>query len=184
MYCSIASMLRADFDKCLQFRIFHHCVSCSSTTSCVPNCTGTRVFAVFAFICWSRLSQVILQIYVLNAGAQVWGVTIGATILQNKLTELLPPLFLDDFPKGAMIAYALIPQVPTVPQPLRKAVQDAFADSLRILWYVLIGITGVGFLSSLLMEGLPLHTKLDRDWAMPEGKAEGDNDSKNAMDSH
>ena len=98
---------------------------------------------------------------------QVWGVTIGAAVLQNELQRRIPPGFVENFPQGAAIAYALIPQVPHLPQPLKSGIQDAYARSLQVVWEVLIGVGGIGFLSSLLMEGLPLHGKLDKEWAPP-----------------
>jgi hypothetical protein len=43
-------------------------------------------------------------------------------------------------------------------------VRNAFADALRVVWQVLLGITIAGFLSSLGMRQLHLHTKVDEDW--------------------
>ena len=87
-------------------------------------------------------------------------------MLQNELKQRVPPSFLENFPGGVAIAYALIPQIPTLPEPLKGDVQDAFAGSLQVVWQVLIGIGGIGFLSSLCMEGLPLHNALDKDWTL------------------
>jgi len=43
-------------------------------------------------------------------------------------------------------------------------VRNTFADALRVVWQVLLGITIAGFLSSLGMRQLHLHTKVDEDW--------------------
>ena len=40
---------------------------------------------------------------------QVWGATIGSTVLQNELKSRLPSEFSALFPGGAEIAYAAIP---------------------------------------------------------------------------
>ena len=88
-------------------------------------------------------------------------------MLQNELSHKVPPEFLENFPQGAAIAYALIPQVPALPQPLKHEIQVAFAESLQVVWQVLIGVAGVGLLSALCMKGLPLHASLDEDWAPP-----------------
>ncbi len=98
--------------------------------------------------------------------SQGWGVTIGAAVLQNELKQRVPPSFLENFPGGVAIAYALIPQIPTMAEPLKNDIQEAFAGSLHVVWQVLIGIAGIGFLSSLFMEGLPLHNSLDKDWTL------------------
>lgn len=40
----------------------------------------------------------------------------------------------------------------------------AFADSLRVIWQVMIGVSGLGLVSSLLMEHKELHLETDQDW--------------------
>lgn len=120
-----------------------------------------------------------LSIIDLSPLTQVWGVTIGAAVLQNELQHRVPPAFHESFPQGAAIAYALIPQIPSLAQPLKHDVQDAFAQSLQVLWKVLIGVSAIGFLSSLLMEGLPLHGKLDKTWA--PGSASTGSDEKHSL---
>ena len=65
-----------------------------------------------------------------------------------------------------MIMFALIPELPMLSPQARFEVQAAFAGSLAVLWRVLIAISGAGLLASLFMKGLPLHNKLDADWAI------------------
>jgi hypothetical protein len=67
-----------------------------------------------------------------------------------------------------MLAYALIPRIPTLSLELRLEVQDAFAGALGTVWLVLVAIAGVGLLASLFMKGLPLHAELDERWALVE----------------
>ncbi|PAV21574.1 MFS general substrate transporter [Pyrrhoderma noxium] len=104
--------------------------------------------------------------------SQIWGVTAGGTVLQNKLTEKLPDDFISKFPGGTSIAYSVIPLIPTLPSELKREVQDAFAEGLRSFWLVLVGISCAGLLSSLFMEGLPLHTEMDKDWGLKENNKE------------
>ena len=104
--------------------------------------------------------------------------TIGAAVLQNELSHRVPAAFLENFPQGAAIAYAVIPQVPSLPEPLKRGVQDAFAATLRVVWRVFIGIAAAGFVCSLFMEGLPLHSALDKEWAPPVGSGSGDDASE------
>ncbi|KAJ6567332.1 Mfs1.2 [Mycena vulgaris] len=106
----------------------------------------------------------------LRALAQTWGVTIGSTVLQNQLKRHLPPDFTRSFPEGVEIAYAVIPEIPNLPQPLKDEVRVAFAKGLSTLWQVHIGLAALGLLASLLMRGLPLHTQLDKKWEMDHGR--------------
>jgi hypothetical protein len=96
--------------------------------------------------------------------SQVWGVTVGGAILQNGLLNHLPPGFLIEFPEGTTIAYSAIQQIRDLPQPLKSQVQEAFAKSLAPIWQFVVGVSGVGFVSSLIMRGLPLHTVTDKAW--------------------
>ena len=108
----------------------------------------------------------------------MWGVTLGGAILQNQLLHHLPPTFLAKFPHGVAIAFSVIPQIRTLPQPLKDQVRGAFADSLSLVWKVVVGTCGLGFVSSLFMKGLPLHAVNDEAWApkTSEKKVEGSND--------
>ena len=100
--------------------------------------------------------------------AQVWGITVGVAVLQTQLTSRLDPDFLKEFPQGVAVAYNIIPVVPSLQEPLRTHVREAFADSLAVIWRVMTGIAGLGLLSSLAMKGLPLHSQVDERWGLQE----------------
>ena len=52
--------------------------------------------------------------------------------------------------------------------------RDSFASSLAVLWEVLIGIGGIGLLSSLMMKELPMQQTTDENWGMEKAhKKEG-----------
>ena len=102
---------------------------------------------------------------------RVWGVTIGTAILQTQLARNLPSDFVSQVPGGVSLAYALIPVIPTLEEPFKTEVRVAFASSLKVYWQVLTGIAGIGLLASLFMKGLPLHTEVDRQWAMEEAES-------------
>ena len=102
---------------------------------------------------------------------QVWGSTIGSTVLQNQLRTRLPPEFLAQFPGGVSLAYSAIPIIKTLDEPLKSEVRAAFADSISIIWKVMIGVSALGALASLLMKGLPLHTDVDEKWGLEEDAA-------------
>lgn len=89
---------------------------------------------------------------------QVWGVTIGGTVLQNELKRRLPAEFTAEFPEGVQIAYQAIPLIRNLQQPLKDQVRDAFAGSLRNVWLVDTGLIGLGLLSCFLLRHYALHT--------------------------
>jgi len=108
---------------------------------------------------------------------QVWGVTIGSTVVQSQLSKKLPAGFLNMFRGGEEVAYAAIPVVGSLAEPLRSVVRDAFTESLRVLWQVLTGLCGLGFIVSIFMgvHSLAVHT--DENWGMVE-KGKKDDDEK------
>lgn len=81
----------------------------------------------------------------------------------------LPAEFVSQFPGGVSIAYAAIPVIRTLEEPLKAEVRDAFGRSLQVVWQVSIGISGIGLLASFMMKGLPLHTEMDEKWALEDG---------------
>nr|GAT49975.1 iron permease [Mycena chlorophos] len=96
--------------------------------------------------------------------ALIWGVTIGGSILQNKLSSGLPSDFVQQFPGGTQIAFGVIPLIPTLQNPLRDEVRHAFASAFRTMWTVMAGVAAFGIISSLGMKRLPLHTSVDARW--------------------
>ena len=95
--------------------------------------------------------------------AQSWGISVGATILQNELQQRLPTSLLATISQGEDYAYNLIPQIPTLEPTLQSEVRLAFADSLQIVWRVLLIFSGVGMASMALMKGIPLSTTTSRE---------------------
>ncbi|KAF8258921.1 hypothetical protein EI94DRAFT_1814313 [Lactarius quietus] len=104
-----------------------------------------------------------LCVFVRNFG-YIWGITIGGAILQNELKNKLPSSFLAQFPQGAELAFATIPLIPMLEQPLKDEVRRTFGEALKVVWQVMLGIASAGFLSSLGMRQLPLHTNIDQTW--------------------
>jgi hypothetical protein len=88
-------------------------------------------------------------------------VTAGGAILQNELNRKLPAAFLSQFPQGIEVA---IPIIPMLSQPFKDQVRNAFAEALKVVWRVTLGIALAGFLCSLGMRQLRLHTNIDEEW--------------------
>jgi len=78
----------------------------------------------------------------------------------------LPEAFTSLFPEGVQLSYAAIPQIGSLTEPLRTQVRDAFAGSLVVLWQVMLGISGLGLLSVLLMKEVPMQTVTDDRWGL------------------
>ncbi|KAI9442690.1 Mfs1.2 [Lactarius indigo] len=104
-----------------------------------------------------------LYVFSRNFG-YIWGVTVGGAILQNELKKNLPASFLAQFPHGVQLAFAAIPSIPTLEQPLKAEVQNTFGHALKVVWQAVLGISSAGFVASLGMRQLQLHTNIDEDW--------------------
>ena len=93
---------------------------------------------------------------------------IGGTILQNTIKQRLPASFTADIAGGTQIAYALIPTIVALPEPLKAQVRGAFADGVALIWRVMAGISGAGLLSCLLMREVPLRADMDETWVIED----------------
>ncbi|PFH49132.1 hypothetical protein AMATHDRAFT_148324 [Amanita thiersii Skay4041] len=99
---------------------------------------------------------------------QIWGVTIGSTIIQGYLATHLPPEFVAQFPQGTEIAYSTIPLINKLEPVLAAQIRTAFAGGLKRFWEVMTGIGGAGLVVSLAMKHLTLHTMKDEDWGIEQ----------------
>ncbi|KAI0711169.1 MFS general substrate transporter [Cerioporus squamosus] len=128
------------------------------------------VFPVLAPLPVSRTAAALAFFAFSRTFAQTWGITIGSTILQNRLAKTLPPDFNALFPDGVEIAYAAIPVIKMLEEPLRTEVRRAFAESLAVIWQTMIGICGLGLLSVLLMREVPMGKTADDTYGLDEGR--------------
>ena len=94
----------------------------------------------------------------------------GSTILQNRLDKTLPPAFDALFPSGVQIAYAAIPAIGALEEPLRGEVREAFARSLRVVWLTMVGMSGAGLLSVVLMREVPMQRMTDETYGLDAGE--------------
>ena len=90
--------------------------------------------------------------------------TAGGAIIQNELKRNLPASFLTQFPQGVEIAFETIPAIPSLEQPLKDAVRNAFGITLKAVWQLVLGVAVAGSLCSIGMKQLQLHSKMDEDW--------------------
>ncbi len=94
-------------------------------------------------------------------------------MLQTQLSKRLPPAFLAQFPGGVAISYSAIPVISSLPEPAQSEVRDAFAQSIIVIWQVMIGISCIGLLSCFGMKALPLHTEVDGKWGLHTEQVNG-----------
>ncbi|KAG8923556.1 hypothetical protein FRC02_011057 [Tulasnella sp. 418] len=170
----ILSLLEADSSKAMwvSFQVIEgigvgmlYTATTFPILSALPLSESAHAMALFAF---------------LRTFAQTWGVTIGATILQNELRDRLPSDFLAMFPAESVeIAYTAIPLIPSLSEPVQTQVRVAFAESLQIVWYVSAAICVLGFISVVLMKEIPMHEVTDEDWGLEEKKKEKDVEAYN-----
>lgn len=123
----------------------------------------------FAQVCRASLLHTSLPPE-LTPSAQTWGVTISATILQNELKRKLPQAFLQTLDGGAEIAFAVIPALPHLDEPLRTEVREAFAESLATIWRVMAGVCAAGFVAVVLMREVPMPTYTDDQYGLQQQK--------------
>ncbi|KAI0656495.1 iron permease [Cubamyces menziesii] len=129
---------------------------------------SATVFPILAAIPVNRFAAALAFYAFLRQFAQTWGLTISATILQNELKKNLPAAFVTQFPEGVEIAYASIPLIPSLAEPLRTEVRVAFAASLSVVWKAMAGFAGGGFLTLLLLKEIPMHTETDARYGLEE----------------
>ncbi|KIP04433.1 hypothetical protein PHLGIDRAFT_120696 [Phlebiopsis gigantea 11061_1 CR5-6] len=119
------------------------------------------VFPILAPLPVNRTAPALAFFAFVRAFAQTWGITIAATVLQNALKAKLPAAFVAQFTGGVEIAYAAIPIIRDLPEPLRAQVRVAFAESMATIWKVMTGISALGVLSILLLKEVPMPTHKD-----------------------
>ncbi|KAH9846451.1 iron permease [Lenzites betulinus] len=123
----------------------------------IPIAMGTGIvyistqFAVLAPLPDSEVTHALAFFTFTRVVAQGWGIVVGGTILQNVLLRRLPSEFTATLPEGVQVAYAAIQTIPSLPEPLRGQVHAAFAQATRQIWLVMLGVSGAGLLSCLLL---------------------------------
>ncbi|KAI0083102.1 iron permease [Irpex rosettiformis] len=100
--------------------------------------------------------------------SQTMGVAIGGSILQNLLTHKLPASYIAQLPSGVSFAYSAIPTLNSLDPATQFLVRKAFADSLKLMWLVMIGISGIGLVSVFFMKEIPMRHDLDEQWALEQ----------------
>ncbi|KAJ7931029.1 iron permease [Mycena leptocephala] len=130
--------------------------------------TTATYFPVLSPLPISENAHAIAFFIFTRAFGQVWGVTIGAAVLQNQLVDRLPKGFAGLFPQGMPIAYAVIPLISSLPADVAAETRQAFAGALTVMWQVMIGIGALGLVMSLPMKHMALHSDTEEKWGVAE----------------
>ncbi|GAA5840910.1 hypothetical protein JCM11251_007637 [Rhodosporidiobolus azoricus] len=129
------------------------------------------VFAVLAPLPPHLAGQSLALQMLIRTVGMVLGISIGSTVLSNVLGSKLPAAFLETIPRGAAGAYDAIPEIRHLEEPLKMQVQEGFASALRVVWLVMIPFAGLGFITSLFMQSLPLASTTDESFGIKEKKS-------------
>ncbi|KAF8584266.1 MFS general substrate transporter [Ramaria rubella] len=97
--------------------------------------------------------------------AQSWGIAIGGTILQNQVGKHLPTVLSSLSANRGLIEYSTIPLIPTLGQPERDEVRNAFMDALIVMYKVMVAFAAVGLATVFLSRDIPLALDMDEDRA-------------------
>ncbi|KAI0692615.1 hypothetical protein BC835DRAFT_1356567 [Cytidiella melzeri] len=127
-------------------------------------------FPILAPLPFSNNAHALAFFTFVRSLSQTWGVAIGGSILQNSLRHKLPPSFLSQLPAGIAVAYSAIPSIYTLQEPMRTEVRVAFAESTKLLWEVMVGISGIGLATVVLMKEVPMRTDVDEQWALEQAR--------------
>ncbi|EIW57898.1 iron permease [Trametes versicolor FP-101664 SS1] len=127
------------------------------------------IFPILAPLSVTRAAAALAFYNFCRTFAQTWGVAISASILQNELKTRLPAEFVARFPAGIEIAYAAIPVIRTLDEPLRTEVRIAFAESMAVVWKAMIGFSAAGFLTLFLLREVPMQKHTDETYGLQDG---------------
>ncbi|KAH8823750.1 major facilitator superfamily domain-containing protein [Flagelloscypha sp. PMI_526] len=129
---------------------------------------SATIWPVLAPLPVERVASSLAFYTFMRSFAQTWGITICATILQNQLKQNLPSDFKTKFPANVELAYAIIKVIPTVDEPLQSQLKLVFANGMSTIWKTMVGISGAGLLSVLIMKDVPLPDRTDENFALEE----------------
>jgi hypothetical protein len=114
------------------------------------------VYAVQSTIKDEDLGIVTSLVAFFRSMGQAFGVAISGTVFQNQFQRFVnEAVTAGAVPHGYVVtgvqAAGAYDVIGAFPRPVAIAYRYIYADSLRIVWYVVTGVTGMGLLSSLLV---------------------------------
>lgn len=132
-------------------------------------------FAVQAPMSDEDLPSAVAMFSFFRALGQTLGIAIGGTIVQNELYTKISahPELAPMAAAYSKDASALAQIIWTMPEgAARTDLIQAYADALKVVWVVMCGLAGLGFLIGLLIRDYPLDRLLAGEQRQPEGDTE------------
>ncbi|RPD58543.1 MFS general substrate transporter [Lentinus tigrinus ALCF2SS1-6] len=127
------------------------------------------VFPVLAPVPVTHTASALSLFSFTRAFAQTLGVVTGTIILQSQLKSRLPSELNGFFTGHVELAHAAIPLIAGLADPLRRQVRVAFADSLKLVWDVMLGVSALGMLPGVLMREVRMERVTDDRYGLRTG---------------
>ncbi|KAH0579932.1 hypothetical protein H2248_002754 [Termitomyces sp. 'cryptogamus'] len=93
----------------------------------------TSAFAVLSPLPVTQNAPAVAVLTLSSVFSQAWGVAVGGTVFQNALQRKLPAGLVHQFPTNTDMTYYIVPEIPTLLEPLKHDVRFAFLQSFRVL---------------------------------------------------
>ncbi|KAL8862778.1 MAG: hypothetical protein Q9178_000720 [Gyalolechia marmorata] len=141
----------------------------------------SMAFAIQASQTNEDLAFAIAMFSFFRAFGQAIGVAVGGTVFQNQMkSELLayPALApkADEYSKDASSLVQIIKSMQD--DVMKKNLQHAYADSLKVVWATMCGLAAVGLILSLGTKGLDMNRPLETDQGFLEAKKTTDEEKR------
>lgn len=68
------------------------------------------------------------------------------------------------------MTYSVIPLIPELSDTLQANIRVAFAESIQLIWRIMIGFSAAGLATCLLMREVQLKVSMDETWGLKEGE--------------
>lgn len=102
----------------------------------------------------------------------IWGVAIPAAVFNNRFQKL--SYRITDVATRELLSHGHAYQygsrdfVNSFPEPLKSQIVGVYSDSLRVVWFVALGISAIPFLLSFGEEQIKLRKELDTEYGLEE----------------
>ncbi|KAJ7719955.1 MFS general substrate transporter [Mycena metata] len=125
-------------------------------------------FVVLAPLPISENASALSLLTFVRTFSQSWGIAIAGSVIQNKLSGTLPKSVIRQFSSPSDLVYGVIPEISTMPEPLKLQVQDAFVESIKLVWIIMASLCAIGLLTVCLIKDIPLSRQVDKKWGLRE----------------
>ncbi|KAG2416103.1 hypothetical protein HFD88_007295 [Aspergillus terreus] len=111
----------------------------------------------------------------------IWGLSVPAAIFNNQFDKFASSIsdssVRDMLTGGNAYSYASSTTINTLPAQVRAETIDVYSRSLRVVWQVSIGFSGLSFLLCFLEKNIKLRAHLETEYGLKEKKAKEGSDN-------